>query len=295
MVIGAALMLQACAILPQKKLDAVPVVAEQIVESQSVAAPEAMSPSGSLATPAIAKPTLMLKSLTGQAPKLLPSNPPTDAVAFWLAEAGWAFNVDKLTTPKADNAYYYLSRVLAKEPYNRQALAALEQIVERYCALLQASLDQGKVDQARVFWSRAKQVIPQHSQLKAKLRLINKHKKSLVKSSQEAVFEPKTKLPMMRNQRLTLPLKLIDEEDQRLAQWLVMVAQKAQNLQATMLIVAPKDAQARWIYQTMNAADADQRIRANIKHSQPARLEVRYLARKDKLEVYSHDHYITPD
>jgi hypothetical protein len=53
-----------------------------------------------------------------------------------------------------------------------------------------------------------------------------------------------------------------------------------------MLIVAPTDAQARWIYQTMNGADSDRRIRANIKHSKPARIEFSYLARKDELEVY---------
>ena len=65
-----------------------------------------------------------------------------------------------------------------------------------------------------------------------------------------------------------------------------MVAQKAHDLNATMLIVAPKDDQARWLYKTMNSADPEQRIRANIKHSSPARIEVKYLARKDELEVY---------
>jgi len=37
----------------------------------------------------------------------------------------------------------------------------------------------------------------------------------------------------------------------------------------------------------MNSADPEQRIRANIKHSQPARLEVNYLPRKDELQAYS--------
>ena len=91
----------------------------------------------------------------------------------------------------------------------------------------------------------------------------------------------------MRNQKLLVPTQLLDQQDQLLAQWLIRVAKKAHALKATMLIVAPKDDQVRWLYQTMNSADPEQRIRANIKHSRPARVEVKYLARKDELEVYA--------
>ena len=102
-------------------------------------------------------------------------NQPTDAIAFWLGEAGWAFEQDKLTTPKSDNSYYYLRKVLAKEPDNTKAVAALEKIVERYYELLRSSLRQNKVQQARVFLSRASLVMPKHGQLATMRQLINGH------------------------------------------------------------------------------------------------------------------------
>ena len=213
------------------------------------------------------------------------TNQPTDAIAFWLGEAGWAFEQDKLTTPKSDNSYYYLTKVLTKEPNNTKAIVALEKIIERYYELLRSSLRQNKVKQARVFLSRATLVMPEHSQLATMRKLIDDH--AVNQSAGVSAPAPTTALPAMRNQKLLVPTQLLDKQDQLLAQWLIRVAKKAHALKATMLIVAPKDDQVRWLYQTMNSADPEQRIRANIKHSRPARVEVKYLARKDELEVYT--------
>ena len=285
------LMLTACVTQPPISSEAVPVVNDQVVDRSLIPTSELSltTPSElSLTTSSNIKPVVpvvsVAKKTTPVAVAVQSSNKPTDSIAFWLGEAGWAFEQDKLTTPTGESAYYYLTRVLTKEPRNPQALAALEKIVQRYYELLQASLTNGKVQQARVFLSRAKKVMPKHGQLTAMRKLIESH---TVKPQVVAGDGPETAVPVMRNQKLLLPTTLIDQQDDRLAQWLVVVAQKAQNLQATMLIVAPKDVQARWVYQTMNSADPEQRIRANIKHSQPARLEVKYLARKDELQAYS--------
>ena len=236
----------------------------------------------------IKKPVSVIKTVASVAKKIIPvslvsTQNPTDSVAFWLGEAGWAFEKDQLTTPKAKSAYYYLSKVLAKEPQNPLALAALEKIVQRYYVLLKVSLNKGKIEQARVFWSRAKKIIPKHNEL-AKMRALIENRN--VKQQMIVVSEPVTELPALRTQKLLLPVHLIKQQDKQLAQWLVVLAKKAHGLQATMLIVAPSDTQARWVYQAMNSADPEQRIRANIKHSRPARLEISYLARKDELEVY---------
>ena len=239
-------------------------------------------------TSIIKKAAPVIKTVAPGAKKIIPvplvsTQNPTDSVAFWLGEAGWAFEKDQLTTPKAKSAYYYLSKVLAKEPQNPLALAALEKIVQRYYVLLKVSLNKGKVEQARVFWSRAKKIIPKHSELAKMRALIENHH---VKQQMVVVSEPATEVPALRTQKLLLPVHLIKQQDKQLAQWLVMLAKKAHDLQATMLIVAPRDTQARWVYQAMNSADPEQRIRANIKHSRPARLEISYLARKDELEIY---------
>jgi len=279
------------------------VAAAQVVpEVKMASVTETSTPVSDLTTPArkkatpVAKKTVtvvknivtVVKEAVSVAKKTTPvpsvsNQNPTDSVAFLLGAAGWAFEKDKLTTPKSESAYYYLSRVLAKEPQNPLALVALEKIVQRYYVLLQASLNKDKVEQARVFWSRAKKVMPKHDGLTAMKVLIDNHK---VKQAMAVVPGPVTALPALRTQKLLLPVGLIEQQDKQLAQWLMAVAKKAHDLQATMLIVAPKDTQARWVYQAMNSADPEQRIRANIKHSRPARVEISYLARKDELEVY---------
>jgi len=98
-----------------------------------------------------------------------------DNIAFWLGEAGWAFEQDRLTTPKGESAYYYLTQVLAEDPINPQALAALEKIVQRYYVLLQVSLKQGKIEKAKIFLSRAEKVMPDHGRLVAMIELIENH------------------------------------------------------------------------------------------------------------------------
>jgi hypothetical protein len=283
------LMLTACSAQPLTSSDEAPVASDKVVGAPLIEA--SVSPLTAPST-SINEEVLLDEAGAGAekqaAASIKPSQKPIDTVAVWLGEAGWAFEQDKLTTPKNQSAYYYLARVLAKDPNNPQALVALEKIVQRYYELLQSSLAQNRLAQARVYLSRAEKVIPKHKQLTAMRALIDGRavqKQVAVMSVPEASM-PETTVPAMRSQKLLLPTTLVKQQDKMLAQWLVIVANKAQSLQATMLIVAPTDAQARWIYQTMNGADPDQRIRANIKHSKPARIEFSYLARKDELEVY---------
>lgn len=295
------LMLTACSTQPLTSSDKAPVASDKVVGTplieasvSSLIAPLVEASVSPLIAPSTSINEEVLPDEAGAGAEkqasasIKPSQKPIDTVAVWLGEAGWAFEQDKLTTPKNQSAYYYLARVLAKDPNNPQALVALEKIVQRYYELLQSSLAQDRLAQARVYLSRAEKVIPKHKQLTAMRALIDGRavqKQVAVLSVPEASM-PETTVPAMRNQKLLLPTTHVKQQDKMLAQWLVIVANKAQSLQATMLIVAPTDAQARWIYQTMNGADPDQRIRANIKHSKPARIEFSYLARKDELEVY---------
>ncbi|MBT3436253.1 MAG: hypothetical protein HOH02_04470 [Oceanospirillaceae bacterium] len=208
-----------------------------------------------------------------------------DTVSFLLGEAGWAFSQDRLTTPKGNSAYDYLQRVLVEQPKNPQVLIALEQIVQRYYELVRRSLKQGKVAQAQVYLSRALRVLPAHAEGSAMLKLIaaNQPKPKAAMASM-----PVTQNPALRTQVLALTSTQLQQQDEATVAWLTRLALKAQSLKATMLIVAPKDAQARWLYQTMNSADPELRIRANIKRGTPARIEVNYVARMDELEVYAH-------
>ena len=211
------LMLTACATQPPISSEAVPVVNDQVVDRSLIPTSELSltTPSElSLTTPSNIKPVVPVVSVANKttpvALAVQSSNKPTDSIAFWLGEAGWAFEQDKLTTPTGESAYYYLTRVLTKEPRNPQALAALEKIVQRYYELLQASLTNGKVQQARVFLSRAKKVMPKHGQLTTMRKLIESH---AVKPQVAVGGGPETAVPVMRNQKLLLPTTLIDQQD----------------------------------------------------------------------------------
>lgn len=224
--------------------------------------------------------------------KVAPVTKNASEIAFLLGEAGWAFKQDKLTTPEKQSAYFYLSKVLAKDPNNAEALAGLEKIMQRYFQLLQLSLNKGKVDQARVFWLRAKQVNPKHEQLPSMRKVIDDAQSAsqdrLASSTQVAnKTAPKTASPALRTQVLLVQETALKNKDEALASWLIAMATKAQSLNATMLIVAPTDGQARWVYQMMNSADPERRIRANIKRARPARVEVSYISSEDELEVYA--------
>jgi len=207
-----------------------------------------------------------------------------DTVSFLLGEAGWAFSQDRLTTPKGNSAYDYLQRVLVKQPKNPQALVALEQIVQRYYELVRRSLKQGKVAQAQVYLSRALGVLPAHAEAPAMLKLVTARQPK-PKAAMQSM--PETQAPALRTQILALTSTQLRQQDEVTVAWLTRLALKAQSIKATMLIVAPKDAQARWLYQTMNSADPELRIRANIKRGAPARIEASYIARMDELEVYA--------
>ncbi len=66
----------------------------------------------------------------------------TDAelISQWLAEAEAAFTLDRLMTPKEDNAFDRLQAVLALEPENSQALAGMERLRKRYLAIVNSAI-----------------------------------------------------------------------------------------------------------------------------------------------------------
>jgi hypothetical protein len=258
---------------------------------QSSQAAEAPTPSNQATEKASAAATTSATEVASDKTEVSTAKQPTktpaikDTVSFWLGEAGWAFSQDRLTTPKGNSAYNYLQRVLVKQPKNPQALVALEQIVQRYYELVRSSLKQGKVAQAQVYLTRALGVLPAHAEGPAMLKLIAARQPK-PKAAMESM--PETQKPALRTQILALTSAQLQQQDEATIAWLMRLALKAQSLKATMLIVAPKDSQARWLYQTMNSADPELRIRANIKRGAPARIEVNYVARVDELEVYDH-------
>ena len=95
----------------------------------------------------------------------------------WLGQH--SLQQDRLTSPPADNAYYYYSRLLALEAGNQDALNGFEQIAERYIQLAERQYA-GKNDlQAQVYITLGLQVDPDNEGLLALQSIVNERKRSL--------------------------------------------------------------------------------------------------------------------
>ena len=232
--------------------------------------------------------------------------PPTNAVNHWLALAEKAFAKDYLTTPANNNAYAYYGRVLLQEPDNRQALAGLEKIVQRYLNLALSSQRKGKSKQAKLFLQRANKVVPSHKDIavvEAELVRIaaNAGKKKtksatkLVKQRQPAMkfaaLQTQQQSIMdapdgMQRQRILLPQSALSQEAPALAIYLRRLARQIEDVDGRLFIIAPKDKQVRWVYSLLNGTNPDYRIRANMKHKKPAAIEVMYSGDEPLLDVF---------
>ena len=231
---------------------------------------------------------------------------PTNAVNHWLALAEKAFAKDYLTTPANNNAYAYYGRVLLQEPDNRQALAGLEKIVQRYLNLALSSQRKGKSKQAKLFLQRANKVVPSHKDIavvEAELVRIaaNAGKKKtksatkLVKQRQPAMkfaaLQTQQQSIMdapdgMQRQRILLPQSALSQEAPALAIYLRRLARQIEDVDGRLFIIAPKDKQVRWVYSLLNGTNPDYRIRANMKHKKPAAIEVMYSGDEALLDVF---------
>jgi len=96
------------------------------------------------------------------------NSPPVQDVIralVWLARN--ALRADRLTSPPADNAYYYYSRLIALAPDNERAHKGFGEIAERYVVLAEQEYTRGNFHQSRVYIALGRQVAPSHRGLAA--------------------------------------------------------------------------------------------------------------------------------
>ena len=72
----------------------------------------------------------------------------------------------KLTTPPQDNAYETFKLILEFEPKNRDALAGIEKIKNRYQTWAQLDINEGKIKRAKYFLSLAIEISPEDKEIK---------------------------------------------------------------------------------------------------------------------------------
>lgn len=176
----------------------------------------------------------------------LPGMTPEDReILILLDEATFALSQNRLTTPVADNAYYRYLRILSIDPDNLQALTGLSDIVEKYLAWAVAAAEKGASYSANNYLAKARAVDELHPNILAIERQI----------------EEKLAITDMTYQ---LSEEGLSERALWVQQELLDIGSEAKRKDATVLITARSDGEARWIYQQLNDAQGDMRIRGKI-------------------------------
>ena len=102
------------------------------------------------------------------------SSPPVRDVVKaleWLAQN--SLREGRLTSPPADNAYYYFSRLLAISPDNESVGRGFVSIAEQYVVLAEQSFSKGDHRQARTYIALGRQIDPANKGLAALETFIN--------------------------------------------------------------------------------------------------------------------------
>lgn len=183
------------------------------------------------------------------APNVSQAMPPASVgseVQRMLREAEMAFLDHRLTTPVGDNAWERYQKVLSLDPGNESATRGISDLVEKYLEWALEDIETGNIRKAGDNIARARAIDNTHPNLPAvEVRLAEK-----LKDSEELI---------------RLQISDLDRRSPALEQRLMVLGAHIQSINAMVVIVARSDAEGRWIYQQMNKADPDNRIRAQIR------------------------------
>lgn len=166
-------------------------------------------------------------------------------LADMLFEASTALDDNRLMFPAGDNAYDRYMEVLSFAPDNQIALQGIEDIVDRYVIMANQAIQVGQFDDAEEYLSRAESINPDKQNIIEARRVLVRESSV---SRDYFVLDPEE----LTAQSLTIMSQL------------GTIGELVRNYDATFLITARSDAEARWIYQIMREAVGGYRLRGNI-------------------------------
>ncbi|MCV6626030.1 MAG: hypothetical protein OIF38_08030 [Cellvibrionaceae bacterium] len=185
-----------------------------------------------------------------------------------LQAAEKALAANRLTIPSADNANDHYRAVLALDPNNQQAKSGLQMIPLRYVELARSYAGKSNVAKARTLLRRALKLDPNNVPVKTLLA-------ELKPLPAVARAEANKSISRDDNNYIIDPAALVQKSEQ-LAPYLQLIAQRARLEDLMAIIIAPTDADGRWIYQQMRQALPGYRLRGDIRRGRKplVRLEV---------------------
>lgn len=173
-----------------------------------------------------------------------------------LSDAESALAADRLMSPGHDNAYDRYSAVLQLIPDHPQAMSGLQLVYLRYLALARSAIAKEGWGRALTYLSRAEQINPGHDQVAELSRsLIEQRSAQQAESARDESSEGVFRLDASQL-RKRAPAVVAE---------LQAIAKRVQSTDETLVIVAPTDADGRWMYSQMKAAVPGFRLRGDIK------------------------------
>ncbi len=173
-----------------------------------------------------------------------------------LADAEVALAAMRLTTPGHDNAYDRYRQVLDFLPNDSRALTGINRIADAYFGLALAAAENRNQREARRLFDLGVEVAPEHAS----------------SATVERSIERLLAAPV---QRLVLDADALRALDPALGEQLEQLGAKAKREGLLVVIQVPRDDLGRWVYQRMNAAPPNVRLRARSEPGSPAQVTLR--------------------
>ena len=160
-----------------------------------------------------------------------------------------------LIYPAQGSAMSIYYDVLFMDPSNGHALEGLTRLAEHHLEAAQIALDQGQLIKADSLVSKARMIYPEYPAV-----AILQHKLTLLEHAERT--------------RETLDWRLVAERSQSLSNQLLRLGRVAKKGDCRATINVSNDSEGRWVYQIMNRAEGEHRLRANVKIASPAAVEI---------------------
>ncbi len=170
-----------------------------------------------------------------------------------LALAERALRADRLASPAHDNATDRYRAVLKLEPQNPQARTGLQLVVMRYVDLARQALAKSRIEQADYFLARARGVGGVAADNVLLTELHDNIAAARVKQKRAA-----------DRRRFNLDRQQLSGKTTELVALLTEIAERVEETDGALLIVARSDAEGRWLYQQMRRAVPGYRLRGDI-------------------------------
>ncbi|HEY7771887.1 MAG TPA: hypothetical protein VIC26_01805 [Marinagarivorans sp.] len=172
-----------------------------------------------------------------------------------LTKADDAYLAKRYTQPKHNNAHDRYRAVLMIDPDNKRALMGLQRVEEAYVALIESALNSGNLQSAKSLLAVLAEYYPRSKQL-APLR------KRLAQAVPAPLPSPDVSDLLVKEYPLN-PRDLSARNAQARA-LVADIAMRVSNSKEAVLILARNDSEGRWIYQIMNEATPEYRVRGDI-------------------------------